>query len=177
MTAAVGIGVGLSLLLQVNQEAVDLTVVRLVRGEDWTLVETPAPPTLPSHEVTLLDVYGTLLLAGARTLQTRLPDPTGSEQPIVVLRLRGRTTLGATAFIVLADYSERLRAAGGHLFLSGVQPDLHKQLQDTNRVDLQDAVTVIPASDTILESTQKALDDAEAWLAVQHRVAIVHRGC
>ena len=166
MTAAVGIGVGLSLLLQVNQEAVDLTVVRLVRGEDWTLVETPAPPTLPSHEVTLLDVYGTLLLAGARTLQTRLPDPTGSEQPIVVLRLRGRTTLGATAFIVLADYSERLRAAGGHLFLSGVQPDLHKQLQDTNRVDLQDAVTVIPASDTILESTQKALDDAEAWLAV-----------
>ena len=165
VTAAVGIGVGLSLLLQVNQEALDLTVVRLTRAEDRTLVETPAPATLPSHEVTLLDVYGTLLLAGARTLQSRLPDPTGSEQPIVVLRLRGRTTLGSTAFIVLADYSERLRAAGGHLFLSGVQPGLHKQLQDTHRVDLQDAVTVIPASDTILESTQQALDDAEAWLA------------
>jgi SulP family sulfate permease len=166
VTAAVGIGVGLSLLLQVNQEAVDLTVVRLTRAEDRTLVETPAPATLPSHEVTLLDVYGTLLLAGARTLQTRLPDPTGSEQPIVVLRLRGRTTLGATAFIVLADYSERLRAAGGHLFLSGVQPDLHQQLLSTDRVDLQDAVTVIPASDNIMESTQKALDDAETWLAV-----------
>jgi SulP family sulfate permease len=165
VTAAVGIGVGLSLLLQVNQEALDLTVVRLTRAEDRTLVETPAPATLPSHEVTLLDVYGTLLLAGARTLQSRLPDPTGSEQPIVVLRLRGRTTLGATAFIVLADYSERLHAAGGHLFLSGVQPELHKQLQDTHRVDLQDAVTVIPASDTILQSTQQALDDAEAWLA------------
>ena len=47
----------------------------------------------------------------------------------------------------------------------GVQPELHKQLQDTHRVDLQDAVTVIPASDTILQSTQQALDEAEAWLA------------
>ena len=164
VTAAVGIGVGLSLLLQVNQEAIDLTVVRLTRAADRTLVETPAPAELPSHEITLLDVYGSLLLAGARTLQTRLPKPTGSEQPVVVLRLRGRTTLGATAFIVIADYAEQLRAAGGHLFLSGVQPDLHQQLQDSHRVDLQDAVTVIPASDTILESTQTALDEAEAWL-------------
>jgi SulP family sulfate permease len=174
VTAAVGIGVGLSLLLQVNQEAVDLRVVRLMRDADRNLVETPAPPTLSSHEVTLLDVYGTLLLAGARTLQSRLPDPTGSEQPVVVLRLRGRTSLGATAFIVLADYSERLRAAGGHLFLSGVQPDLHQQLQDAHRVDLQDAVTVIPASDSIFESTQKALDDAEAWLAVHAASARPH---
>ena len=31
------------------------------------------------------------------------------------------------------------------------------QLQKTHRVDLRDAVTVIPASDTILESTLKAL--------------------
>jgi sulfate permease, SulP family len=167
VTAAVGIGVGLSLLLQVNQEAVDLTVVRLERDEVGQLVETPAPATLPSREVTLLDIYGSLLLAGARTLQTRLPDPAGSEGPMVVLRLRGRTTLGATAFIVLADYAERIDAAGGHLYLSGVHPDLNEQLRSTHRVDLHDAVTVIPASDTILQSTQKALDDAQARLTVR----------
>jgi sulfate permease, SulP family len=166
VTAAVGIGVGLSLLLQVNQEAVDLTVVRLERDEVGQLVETPAPATLPSREVTLLDVYGSLLLAGARTLQTRLPDPAGSERPMVVLRLRGRTTLGATAFIVLADYAERISAAGGHLYLSGVQPDLSEQLRSTHRVDLHDDVTVIPASHRILESTQKALDNAQTRLAV-----------
>ena len=75
VTAAVGIGVGLSLLLQVNQEAVDLTVVRLTRRGNRSLVESAAPATLPSREVTVLDVYGSLLFAGARTLQTRLPDP------------------------------------------------------------------------------------------------------
>jgi SulP family sulfate permease len=165
VTAAVGIGVLLSLLLQVNQEAVDLTVVRLEREEDGRLTEAPAPENLASHEVTLLDVYGSLLLAGARTLQTRLPDPTGAEQPVVVLRLRGRTALGATGFIVLADYAERLRSAGGQLFLSGVDPDLVEQLRATHRVDLRDAVTVVPASKTIFESTQHAYDDARAWLA------------
>jgi hypothetical protein len=71
----------------------------------------------------------------------------GSELPVVVLRLRGRTTLGATAFIVLANYAQRIRAAGGHLFLSGVGPDLLEQLQHAHRVDLQDAMTVVPASD------------------------------
>jgi sulfate permease, SulP family len=166
VTAAVGIGVGLSLLLQINQEAVDLTVVRLERDEVGQLVEAPAPATLPTRDVTVLDVYGSLLLAGARTLQTRLPDPAGSERPMVVLRLRGRTTLGATAFIVLADYAERISAAGGHLYLSGVHPDLNEQLRSTHRVDLHNDVTVIPASDTILESTQKALDDAQTRLAV-----------
>ena len=70
--AAVGIGVVLSLLLQLNQEAVDLTVVRMATGGDGRLVEAPAPETLPSRAVTVLDVYGSLLFAGARTLQARL---------------------------------------------------------------------------------------------------------
>jgi MFS superfamily sulfate permease-like transporter len=52
------------------------------------------------------------------------------------------------------------------LFLSGVGPDLLEQLRHTHRVDLRDAVTVIPASETILQSTQEAYDDAEESLAV-----------
>jgi SulP family sulfate permease len=165
VTAAVGIGVLLSLLLQVNQEAVDLTVVRLERDDHDGLIERPAPAKLANHEVTVLDVYGSLLFAGARTLQARLPDPAAAEQPAVVLRLRGRTSLGATGLIVLADYAERIRSADGHLFLSGVNPDLVEQLRHTHRVDLRDTVTIVPAHETILASTRKAYDDAEAWLA------------
>jgi sulfate permease, SulP family len=136
-------------------------------GGEHTLGEGPAPPALPSRAVTVLDVYGSLLLAGARTLQSRLPDPTGAELPVVVLRLRGRSTLGATGLIVLADYAEQLRSAGGHMFLSGVQPELLEQLQKTGRVDLRDAVTVVAACDRLLESTQNAYADAEVWLAAQ----------
>jgi hypothetical protein len=51
------------------------------------------------------------------------------------------------------------------MYLSGVTVELAEQLRDTHRVDVADAVTVIPATETILESTQKAIDEAEAWLA------------
>lgn len=98
VTAAVGIGVALSLLLQLNQEAIDLSVVELVPGSDGALREQPAPRALADGQIVVLDVYGSLFYAGARTLQARLPDPGGAVNPEVILRLRGRTTLGATFF-------------------------------------------------------------------------------
>ena len=43
VAAAVGVGVALSLLLQLNQEAMDLTVVELVPTDDQRFREQPAP--------------------------------------------------------------------------------------------------------------------------------------
>ena len=94
VAAAVGIGLVISLLLQLNQEAIDLAVVQLEVDDEGRFVETPPPARLPSHTVVVLDVYGSLFYAGSRTLQVRLPDPSGAERPAVVLRLRGRTSLG-----------------------------------------------------------------------------------
>jgi MFS superfamily sulfate permease-like transporter len=85
IAAAVGIGVVLSLLLQLNQEAMDLTVVELVPTDGDQFREQPAPRILTSHQVTVLDVYGSLLYAGARTLQARLPEVAGRRAPAVVL--------------------------------------------------------------------------------------------
>ena len=89
VATAVGLGLVISLLMQLNQEAVDLRLVELV-PDGTGLAERPAPRTLESGRVILLDVYGSLFYAGARTLQSRLPDPSGSVRPVVVLRLRGR---------------------------------------------------------------------------------------
>jgi sulfate permease, SulP family len=119
VASAVAVGVVLSLLLQLNQEAMDLTVVALVPTVECRFQEQPAPRTLTSNQVTVLDVYGSLFYAGARTLQAHLPEVGDAEAPAVVLRLRGRTTLGATFFRVLAAFAEQLAAAGGRLYLSG----------------------------------------------------------
>jgi sulfate permease, SulP family len=81
VAAAVATGVALSLLLQLNRGAKDLSVVELVPAGHGRFTEQPAPATLPSDQVTILDVYGSLLYAGARTLQARLPDPAGSHAP------------------------------------------------------------------------------------------------
>ena len=77
VAAAVGIGVALSLLLQLNTEAMDLTVVELVPRER-PVRRAPSPGHTTSHHVTVLDVYGSLLYAGSRTLQAHLPDPAGT---------------------------------------------------------------------------------------------------
>jgi sulfate permease, SulP family len=162
VAAAVGIGVALSLLLQLNTEAMDLRVVELVPREGGRFEEQPAPAALTSQQVTILDVYGSLLYAGSRTLQAHLPDPAGTEAPVVVLRLRGRTSLGATFIKVAADYAGRLAGVGGRLYLSGLQPSLTERLRRTGSIE--GPLRAFEATPVIGESTQAAYLDAEAWL-------------
>ena len=157
----------LSLLLQLNREALDLAVVEVYFDEAGRAAERPAPPVLASNQVTMLAVYGSLYYAGARTLQARLPDPAGSERPAVVLRLRGRTSLGATAYAVLEQYADRLAAAGGTLTLTGLTPGVADELRRTGRFDLEGPISLIPASEVLFESTERGYRAAEAWLMSQ----------
>lgn len=165
VAAAVGIGVALSLLLQLNRDALDLDVVELVRLPDDRWAERPPPRELPNGKVTVLDVYGSLLYAGARTLVARLPDPTGRRSPVVVLRLRGRTTLGATFFAVITSYAKRLTAVGGRLYLSGVDPHVAQQLRDSGWLGDERSIEIVPAGDVVGESSLLAYHRADAWLA------------
>jgi MFS superfamily sulfate permease-like transporter len=89
----------------------------------------------------------------------------------VSTRLMVVTTTTAAALAAgsaLGDFSgaDRPDALFVLTAVAGVAPDLLEQLKKGRRVDLENTVTVVPASDTILESTQAALDDAEAWLTV-----------
>jgi sulfate permease, SulP family len=162
VAVAVGIGVALSLLLQLNTEAMDLSVVELVPRDDGQFEERKAPAVLTSQHVTILDVYGSLLYAGSRTLQARLPDPAGTEAPVVVLRLRGRTSLGATFIKVAGDYADHLGDVGGRLYLSGLQPSLTERLRRNGSIEGPERA--FEATPVIGESTRAAYRDAEAWL-------------
>lgn len=164
VAAAVGVGVLVSLLLQLNREAIDLKVVELVPTDEHQFRQEPAPPALASHAVTVLDVYGSLFYAGARTLQARLPEVAGATAPAVVLRLRGRTSLGATFFRVLAGYAEQLNAAGGRLYVSGLDPDMAELMARTVPVSVEPPNRAFGATPVIGESTWAALHDAEAWV-------------
>ena len=106
----------------------------------------PAPRSLPDRAVTVLDVYGSLLYAGARTLEARLPNPGSATMPVVVLRLRGRTTFGATALAVLRGYAGRLDALGGRLFVSGVDPKVSGLIRRTGRASEEHPFEVVEAT-------------------------------
>ncbi|WP_406831245.1 SulP family inorganic anion transporter [Pedococcus sp. KACC 23699] len=168
VAVAVGVGVAFSLLLQLNQEAMDLRVIELAPRDDGLFEERPAPKVLPSNQVTILDAYGSLFFAGARTLQARLPEVGNAQRPAVVLRLRGRTSLGATFFRILATYAEQIGAAGGRLYVSGLDPDLAALLARTVPVTVEPPDRVFGATPVLGESTWAALHEAQAW--VVHKV-------
>ena len=68
----------LSALLYVNDSSTDISVVELVKREDGLIEEHKAAKQLRSNKVTVLDVYGHLFYAGARTLERLLPKPGGA---------------------------------------------------------------------------------------------------
>jgi sulfate permease, SulP family len=162
VAAAVGIGVAVALLQQLNRDALDLRVIELIPLDDGRLAEAKPPAELPSGQVTIVDVYGSVFYAGSRTLEHKLPEPKSGPPPVLVLRLRGRTSVGATFVKVMADYADRLRAAGGRLYLSDVEPRLARQLERTGR--LAGPVKMFDAEPEISQSTYAAYLDAQAWL-------------
>jgi SulP family sulfate permease len=161
--AAVGIGVLLSMLLFVSSSSTDVRVYELVQQPNGTFREASPPEQLPSRQVIVLDIVGSLFFAGARTLEQRLPAVANAESPVVVLRLRGHVRVGATFLSVIDKYSDQLAAAGGRLYLSGVDEVVYGQIQRSHQLDLSGPVNVFTASEMRGESSHQAYADAMAW--------------
>nr|WP_260173929.1 SulP family inorganic anion transporter [Nocardioides albus] len=168
---AVGIGVVASLLLQLRQDSLDLRLIRIERDDEGRLIESPVPQVLARGETVVLEAYGSLFYAGTRTLQRRLPlppepaDPSQSASPeaatAVVLRLRGKTTLGATFLKVMGDYARDLAEAGARLYLSGVDPDLVERWSADGTLERLSGVHIEPATMILGESTHAAVVAAQ----------------
>ena len=160
---AVGLGVIVSLLMQLNREALDLRLAAL-KVVDGKLVETDVPDHLPDDTTTILDIYGSLFYAGSRTLQVRLPTPEGSHNAVVVLRMRGRGQPPSTFYFVISSYADALAQRGGKLYLSGVDPLVHARMSDINQSDVLGNYEIVDATDEIGASTIAAYELGNAWI-------------
>jgi sulfate permease, SulP family len=172
---AVAVGVGVSIILYVASSASDVAVRALVSRGNGQFAEVAPPARLPSEAVTVLDIYGSLFFAGARTLADALPSPMGATRPVVVLRLRGRTRAGSTLIDVLDEYADELREVDGRLYLSGVQPGLAQQLRDAGKLDFEREVWLTPAQEIVGSSTRDAVAQANAWLGRGRRYDVKPR--
>jgi SulP family sulfate permease len=68
---------------------------------------------------------------------------------------------------VLANYAEELKAAGGRLYLSGIDQHAREQVARTGKLDFSGPVRLYEATPVLGESTRAALADAEGWLAAR----------
>ena len=165
---AVAVGVLLTIVLYLKSSASDVRVRELIRMDDGRIAVSEPPADLPSNAVTVLDVDGSLFFAGARTLADALPNPRGTTRPVVILRLRGYTSVGATLIEVLDNYADALADVGGRLYLSGVDEEVSKQLRRAGKLDLDRAVHLIAADNIFGASTAQAVAHASAWLGSTH---------
>lgn len=162
--AAVAFGVVLSALLYLRKASTDVSLVELIKHADGRIEERNLPKQLPDNKITVLDVYGHLFYAGARTLERLLPDVRGAKNPVVILRLRGRTSLGATLLEILADYADKLKEANGRLYLTGLDEQAHEQIVRTGKFRRSAPVQMFEATAIKGESTGEAHGEAEKWL-------------
>ena len=161
---AVAIGVTLSALLFVYEASADVSVMELVELGDGRIEERKPESHLASNRVTVLDLRGDLFFAGARTMERLLPTPEGSSNAAVIVRLRGRKRIGATLADVLARYAEKLDAAGGRLYLSGLNEEVREDLKATDKLGEAGNVRHEEATPILAESTRVAYARASEWV-------------
>jgi SulP family sulfate permease len=164
---SVGIGAALSLVLYAYESSNDISIVQLVKRDDGLIEERRPAKLLASNQVTVIDVYGHLFYAGSRTLARLLPKLNGAENPVVILRLRGRKRMGATLVEVLSTYAKALSEARGRLYLSGVSDEAYDLLTGAGKLRLGTPVPVFEATPILGESTERAYAEGSAWL-VEH---------
>ena len=81
---AVLLGVAISIVLYISQQANRIRLVEIVPQEGGFPVERPAPEQLPSHEITMLVPYGSLFYAAAKTLEENLPAAENTRRAVVI---------------------------------------------------------------------------------------------
>jgi sulfate permease, SulP family len=162
---AVLIGVGLSVVLHVVRQSNQVTVRRRVLDPEGHFVETDPPTELPSHEVVLLQPYGSLFFAAAPTFEAALPIvTTGSVGSVVVLRLRGRSDLGTTFMDVVRRYAESLAAVGSKLVIVSAGEQITEQLEVNGVTAVIGAENVLPGDERIGATLRHAHAEALVWV-------------
>ena len=125
---AVLVGVAFSVLLYVARQSNKVVLTQIVPVPGGLPEEHPAPETLPSHQVTMLQIYGSLFFAAAKSLEEMLPALDDTTHAVVLIGLRGRNEIGSTFVTVLERYVKDLYAHDSKLMLVGVSPDVYSQL-------------------------------------------------
>lgn len=161
---AVLLGVVLSIMIYLYRSSTDIRLMQLLPQPDGSLIEREAPLSLQTGKVIILRVYGSLHFSGAIMLEELLPPAQVSQRAVVILQLRGLDNVGSTFIQVVERYAQRLQSSGGKLYLTGVHPHVHKQLELTETTETISPDSIFLAEDTLGESTLDAYQAAREWL-------------
>ena len=161
---AVLIGVALSIVLHVARQSNKVVVTQWVLIPGGLPEEQPAPKELPSRQLTMLQIYGSLFFAAAKNLEDMLPAVDNTDRAVVALGLRGRVEIGSTFVTVLRRYTEALQARNSKLMLVGVDEAVLGQLARTGLLQVIGEENVFLAKPQLGAAMNQAAAAAYVWL-------------
>ncbi|MFZ1771716.1 MAG: SulP family inorganic anion transporter [Caldilinea sp.] len=161
---AVLLGVAFSIVMHVAHQSNKVIITQWTPIAGGFPLESPAPRTLPSHRLTLLQIYGSVFFAAAKNLEQMLPTVDNTDRAVVALTLRGRTEIGSTFITVLRRYAQALHARNSRLMLVGVDTVMLDLLTKTGLLQLIGAENVFLATPQLGEAMNQAIAAANSWL-------------
>ncbi len=169
---AVLFGMALSIVLHVFRQSNKVVVTQWVLQPEGFPLEQPAPRRLPSHQLTLLHVYGSLFFAAAKNMEEMLPEVGQATRAVVAINLRGKSEVGSTFVTVLQRYCATLRARDCRLMLVGVDPHVRDQFEKTGILSMIGEENVFVATPQLGEALNRAVAAANEWLGRGPVVAV-----
>ncbi len=165
---AVLVGVGISSILFIVNQANKLDTRRLVVAEDGGVDEVEPPEEVPPHDVVVLQPYGSLFFASALTLEAQLPTVTEeSVGSVVILRLRGKPDVGTTLLDVLGRYSDSLEGVGSKLVIVTDSERIIQQMKRTGMRRRLGRENLYEGGIRLMAATIEATGDAKEWVSAQ----------
>ncbi|MCU0503829.1 MAG: SulP family inorganic anion transporter [Anaerolineae bacterium] len=161
---AVLLGMVLSIVLHVFRQSNKVVVTEWVLQPQGFPLEQPAPKQVPSNQLTLLHIYGSLFFAAAKSVEEMLPDVDNTRHAVVAISLRGQGEIGSTFMTVLKRYAEALQSRDSKLILVGVDAAERDQLAKTGVLKIIGEENVFIATPQLGEAMNRATAAAYAWL-------------
>ena len=165
---AVLVGVALSVLMFVFQSSNQIEV-KAWKWEPGDLpTEYDAPEVVPTDDVTVIMIYGSVFYATAPVIQKKLPGVTDeTHNAVIILGLRAEEQLGSTFLDVLERYATDLRDHNSRLMLTEVSSKVKDQLKQTKITKVIGKNNVYLRTDRFGETIDEAWHDAQTWMSEQ----------
>ena len=165
LTVAIFSGVVLSLLLFTFKAVSKIKAVRIARREDGRFEIGPLPETLPSNEVTAMELLGTVYFASVYSYDELLPDFRETKNAVLILNMRDRQTIFETTVDFAEKFVPKVHASGNQFMLCNVTNAVLEQIKVTEAYNMIGEENIFPSSPIIGASLEEAWEAAEKWIA------------
>lgn len=162
---AVLVGVGISVILYVIAQSNRLVLKRWERDDEGNVAEVDPPGVVGSDEVIVLQPYGSLFFASAKTFEQALPDVTeATRNSVVIVRFRGMADLGSTLMEVLLRYASFLKTADSKLVIISADTTMLRQLAVTGVTRVVGDENIYTSDKWLGRTVTRAWEEAEQWV-------------